>query len=313
VTGDVRDSGTTPPDTGTARVAIVGEGALAREIARNLGLANIPATLHRPEEFWSTLHLAELQDCYCAVAAGADHATRHRLNRLCQVASVEMVCVNSGPQGIVIEAFPFGSDTGCACLDCEPSVEDAATGVTAPDPIAESVAGALAAAAALHCAGRGAWRLHIPEITDSSLATGLRRRTGCPSCAAPWRAPRVIRTRNRWLPRASLAGETAALAGQAVRLSEALVTACECSRCGNVPALVAHVNLPAPMGGVLRTCPQCGGETLRVEAREVFGLGELIERFGDGAVPVKFAVAEIAGTAVCFDLESARAPRRSRV
>lgn len=285
-----------PGGAAAARVAIVGSGPLADEVVRNLGLAGIPVAVHRSADFWTTLRLADLQACYCAVAADADAQARRRLNRLCQVASVDFVSVTLGGQGLVVESFPFGSDGGSACLECEPPLAGVEDAGPAPDPIATSIAGALAAAAALQCASHGARRLCMAEPTDAGMSVPLRRRAGCAACAPPWRTPRVIRTRNRWLARDPFAREAAALAGQLLRLSDPLATAWECTSCGAVPA-ASPDTAPA-------ACPQCGSDAVRIEATDTFTLGELMERFGAGALPVKFAVADIGGTAVCFDLEA---------
>lgn len=287
-----------------ARVAVIGGGPLADEIVRNLGLVGIPAALHPEEDFWGTLRLADLQDCYCAVAAGIGPAARRRLNALCQVASVDLVCVTTGANGVSIETFPFGSDPGCACFECEAPVEGSELPVPVPDPIATSIAGALAAATALHCAGQGARRLFMPEVTEASTLVPLLRRANCEACAPPWRAPRIIRTRNRWAARNLPEPEAPALAAQTVRLSDAVVTTCECARCGPVAALAdpvsaARSGAPVPPS----CCPICGSAPLRIETRATFTLGELTQRFGRAPVPAKFALAEIGGMAVCFDLE----------
>ena len=299
------DTPASPPG-GAARVAIVGSGPLADEVARNLALAGIPVAVHGPSDFWTSLRLADLQDCYCAVAAGLDVEARHRVNRLCQVASVDFVSVALVGPGLVVESFPFGSDSDCACLGCEAPLAGTDEASPAPDPIAASIAGALAAATALHCASHGARRLSLAEPTDAGAVVALRRRDGCPACAPPWRAPRVIRTRNRWLARDPFAREAAALVGQLVQLSDPLVTAWVCASCGSVPMPPAsHDESPA-------ACPRCGGGPVRIEATDTFTLGELMDRFGTAALPVKFAVADIGGTAVCFDLEAAGATGTSR-
>lgn len=284
------------PPVGAARVAIVGQGPLADEVARNLGLAGIPVALHRPADFWTTLRLADLQDCYCAVAAGTSSGVREQLNRLSQVASVDFVSVALIGQGLVVESFPFGSDSDSACLGCEAPIPDADAASPAPDPIAASLAGALAAATALQCAGHGARRLSLAEPTDAGAAVTLRRRAGCPACAQPWRAPRVIRTRNRWLAQDAFARDAAALAGQLVQLSDPLVTALVCESCGSLPITSASQVAPPA------ACPGCGG-SVNIDTADIFTLGELMERIGAGALPVKFAVADIGGRAVCFDLE----------
>jgi hypothetical protein len=290
---------------GSERVVVVGSGPLAAEVARNLELVGVPAAVHHPGDFWQTLRLSELQDCYCAVGAGIPLAARRRLNALCQVAGVDFVCAATDASGITVETFPFGSDPGCACLECEaPGAHDGLRS-TVPDPIASSVAGALAAAAALHCAGHGARRLHAPEVNEGSTLVTLARRDDCGACASPWRAPRIIRTRNRWTSRDFLAAEAQSLAAQVVRLSDAVVTACDCAGCGPVAELQALVGRPATEAAAIAACPRCGAASVRIETRDAFSLGELTQRFGRGPVPAKFALAEIGGTAVCFDLEAA--------
>lgn len=293
------------PGPGPARVAVVGSGPLATEVVRNLELVGVPAAVHQPDDFWQTLRLAELQDCYCAVGAGIPVAARRRLNALCQVAAVDFVCASTDAGGITVETFPFGSDPGCACLECESPAAGDDLCSAVPDPIASSVAGALAAAAALHCADHGARRLHAPEVNEGSTLVRLARRDDCGACASPWRAPRVIRTRNRWAGRDFLAAEAPAIASQVVRLSDAVVTACDCAGCGPVTELEALVGRPAAAAASTDRCPRCGAASVRIETRDAFSLGELAQSFGREPVPAKFALAEIGGTAVCFDLEAA--------
>jgi hypothetical protein len=291
-----------------ARVVVVGEGALAGEVVRNLALAGIPSAMHRPAHFWTTLRLADLQDCYCAVAAGCDRRALLRLNALVQVAGVDFVSVSLGPRGIVLGTFPYGSDSECACVECDLDAGQADVVAVQPDPIATGIAGALAAAAALQCAGIGARRLSIPALLAAGTSTPLQRRSGCPACAPPLRSARVVRTRNRWAARAAICLDNAALDGQTLRLSDPIVIRCECPHCGPVAALDSVVNRPVQeLPDEVPACPGCGATALRVEVRDEFSLRELAERFGGGPVPAKFALASIGGTAVCFDLESAAA------
>ena len=291
-----------------ARVVVVGEGELAGEVVRNLDRAGIPSAVHRPADFWTTLRLADLQDCYCAVAAGCDPQALHRLNALVQVAGIDFVSVSLGPGGIVLATFPYGSDTECACAECDLDAGPADRVAAHSDPITTGIAGALAAAAALQCAGSGARRLNIPALVAASTSTPLHRRNDCASCAPPLRSPRVVRTRNRWAAHAALCRDTAALDGQTLRLSDAIVIRCECPHCGPVAALEGAINRPVhDLPDEVPACPGCGATALRIEVRDEFSLRELTERFGGGPVPAKFALANIGGTPVCFDLESAPA------
>jgi hypothetical protein len=289
----------------SARVAVIGSGPLAAEVVRNLGLAGIPVAIHRPEDFWMTLRLAELQDCYSAVAAGVDPDARRQLNRLSQVAGVDFVNLSLDAAGITVESFPFGSDAGCACLECGPPMTGADTDGQASDPIAASVAGALGAAAALHCRGHGARRLHIQALDEPGTSAPLERRSDCAACEPAWRAPRVIRTRNRWSARESVMPDTAQLAAQTLRLSDALVTRCECAACGPVDGLADVIDRRATdIAAESPTCPACGSASLRIETRDEFTLKELMARFAGGPIPAKFALADIGGATVCFDLEA---------
>ena len=54
---------------------------------------------------------------------------------------------------------------------------------------------------------------------------------------------------------------------------------------------------------IAATCPSCAAPSVRVEIRDAFSLGELMQRFGYGRVPVKFVLAELEGGPVCIDLE----------
>lgn len=286
------------------RIAVIGTGPVAAEVVRSLGLVGIPVAVHAPESFWRTLRLAELQDCYCAVATDGGQAARQRVNLLSQVAGVDFVNVTLGADGITVEAFPFGSDPGCACLECaaSPAVAERAL---APDPIAASIAGALAAAMALHCSGQAARRLSIPQLDGASTAIHLERSGSCPACTSPRRRPRIIRTRNRWSASVFLKPEEPALDGQRLRLSDPVVTACRCANCGDTGLQADFVNRPAASVATLSpSCPNCGAAAVQVEVRDEFSLGELMGRFGREPVPAKFALAEIGGVSVCFDLEA---------
>ena len=51
------------------------------------------------------------------------------------------------------------------------------------------------------------------------------------------------------------------------------------------------------------TCPNCAAPSVRIEIRDAFSLGELMQRFGYSMAPVKYALAELEGGPVCIDLE----------
>jgi hypothetical protein len=99
--------------------------------------------------------------------------------------------------------------------------------------------------------------------------------------------------------------DTAQLAAQTLRLSDALVTRCECAACGPVDGLADVIDRRATdIAAESPTCPACGSASLRIETRDEFTLKELMARFAGGPIPAKFALADIGGATVCFDLEA---------
>jgi hypothetical protein len=99
------------------------------------------------------------------------------------------------------------------------------------------------------------------------------------------------------------------LADQPIRLSNALITSYACAACGPLAEAARYVNQRASsFDDTIADCPQCGAPSVRVEIRDTFRLGELVERFGAGRVPAKFALAECGDRVVCFDLEERCTP-----
>jgi hypothetical protein len=89
-----------------------------------------------------------------------------------------------------------------------------------------------------------------------------------------------------------------------VRLSDPLITGYECAACGPLEEEARYVNRrAAEFDDGIATCPKCAAPAVRIEIRDTFTVGELTARFPGGPVPAKFALAEINGDPVCFDLE----------
>jgi molybdopterin/thiamine biosynthesis adenylyltransferase len=207
--------------------------------------------------------------------------------------------------------------------------------------VTASVAGGLAASAALRFGGdapTGSRRLLFDTIGGASSVATIERRDGCPGCAAFSRPPDLVRPRNRWNVHAPVAAVATALtatdgaaaghaatcqdrdlapdaavdcganlADQPIRLSNALITSYACASCGPLAEAARYVNQRASsFDDAIADCPQCGAPSVRVEIRDTFRLGELVERFGAGRVPAKFALAEFGDRVVCFDLEEKR-------
>ncbi len=275
-------------------------------------------------DFWDTMSLGRLARYDCAIAAVDNLEARLRLNQMCQIAGVDLVNSGLDSRWVTVECFPFGSTPGVACYEC--TLPDTAYARVAEryscgglrrraqlerriptTVVTASIAGALAASTALRF-GRDATLAHsrrvlIDTIGGTSSVVEIDRRDGCPGCGAFAVPPRVVHTRNRWAPRSESAAD-ASLAELPLRLSDALITSYECAACGPLAAATRYVNQrAAAFDDSIATCPSCAAPSVRVEIRDAFSLGELMQRFGYGRVPVKFVLAELEGGPVCIDLE----------
>jgi molybdopterin-synthase adenylyltransferase len=281
-------------------------------------------------DFWDTLSLARLRGYDCAIAAVDNFEARLRLNQLCLIARVNLVNAGLDSRWAAVESFPFAASEEAACYECtlpESAYARVAeryscgglrrrAGLERRIPttaVTASVAGALAASMALRLGGeapRHAQRRMLDTIGGAGTSVGIERREGCPGCGAFVRPPRIVRTRNRWSPRRddqSVAGP--GIVEQPVRLSDPLITGYECAACGPLEEAARFVNRrAAAFDDGIATCPQCTAPAVRIEIRDAFTVGELTARFAGGPVPAKFALAEINGDAVCFDLEEIPGP-----
>jgi molybdopterin/thiamine biosynthesis adenylyltransferase len=280
-------------------------------------------------DFWNTLSLGRLQLYDCAIAAVDNFEARLKLNQMCLIAGVDLVSAGLDSRWISVESFPFGTTPGSACYEC--TLPDSAYDRVAEryscgglrrraqleqriptTAVTASVAGALAVSAALHL-GDGATivrsrRTLLDTIGGTSSVVAIDRRDDCPGCAAFPQAPRVVRTRNRWAPRSESAADPS-LAELPLRLSDALITAYECAACGPLADAARYVDQrAAAFDDSIAACPACGAQSVRIEIRDTFPLGELMCRFGDRGVPAKFALAELDSGPICIDLEEYPTP-----
>ena len=308
-------------DAGRNKAAAVAERA--RELDPHVTVRGIAG------DFWDTLSLGRLGLYDCAIAAVDNLEARLKLNQMCLIAGVDLVNVGLDSRWVTVESFPFGAAVGSACYEC--TLPDTAYARVAEryscgglrrraqlerriptTVVTASIAGALAASTALRLGGGAtpaqARRTLIDTISGLSSVVAIDRRDGCPGCAAFPDAPRVVRTRNRWAPRSESAAD-ASLAELPLRLSDALITAYECTTCGPLSDATRYVNQrAAAFDDSIAICPTCAAPSVRVEIRDTFALGELMRRFGGSKVPVKFALAELDSGPICIDLEENPTP-----
>ena len=276
-------------------------------------------------DFWDTMSLGRLGRYDCAIAAVDNFEARVRLNQLCLLARVNLVNAGLDSRWAAVESFPFAATADTACYEC--TLPESAYARMAEryscgglrrraalerhiptTAITASVAGALAASLALRFGGeapQGAQRRLLDTLGGAGSAIEIPRRGDCPGCGALAPARRVVRTRNRWSPRRddqSVAGPE--ISTQVVRLSDPLIAGYECAACGPLESADRYLyRRAADFDDGIATCPQCAAPAVRIEIRSTFSVGELTARFAGGPVPAKFALAEINGEAVCFDLE----------
>ncbi len=276
-------------------------------------------------DFWDRLSLGRLLTYRCAIGAVDNFEARVRLNQLCLIAGVNLVNAAIDSRRVVVESFPFAEGWGGACYECHlpessyarlaeryscgglrrrahASLQVPTTAVTA------SVAGALAVSAALRFGAardgrRPARRVLTDTISGTSTVTELHRNAACAGCEQFGEAPAVIRARDC----RALAQEMAGAGGgaeQVLQLSDALLTGYECAGCGPLPEAAQYLGRRASdFDDSIAVCPRCREAAVRIEIRQRFELRELLQRFGHGPVPVKFALTDVGGRPICFAFE----------
>lgn len=279
-----------------------------------------------PGDFWRTLGLRELQEVTCAISAVDNFEARLKLNQLCLLARVDLVNTGLDSRWASVETLPFGSAADVACYEC--TLPDTAYTRVAEryscgglrrralverriptTTVTASVAGALAASAALRFGPQAAAesrRTLVDTLGGTATTVSIPRRAECPGCAAYVTPPRIVRTRNRWLPPSDVADPS--LLTLPLRLSDALIASWECVACGPLEIAGRYVNQRADaFDDSIATCPACNAPSVRVEIRDAYTLGELVERYGPRPAPVKFALADLGSAGiVCFDLDEDR-------
>ena len=298
--------------------------AKAEAVARRAAEVDPNVTVRAlPGDLWQVFSVSTLQGYDCVIAAVDNFEARLRLNQLCLLAAVDLVNAAIDSRYVTVESFPFGSTPGSACYECH--LPESAYARVAEryscgglrrrahaerkvptTAVTASVAGALAVSFALRLAaqpGTAARRVFCDTLAGRSQVAAVEPSQGCPACgaAAP---PQVVRVRNRWSPGPAGSG----LAPQAddceLRLSDALVTALRCANCGDPPGASALLHRrAADLDDSVTLCAGCGQPAISVETRDRFSVAELATRFGTAPVPAKFALAEIGGRRICFDLE----------
>ncbi len=304
-------------DVGASKAEVVVDRA--REVDPSVELRAIEG------DFWLTLSLSQLR-CYSAVVCCVDNfEARLRLNQMCLIVGIDLVNTAIDSRCATVETFPYAADAIPACYEChlphsayQRVAERYSCGwlrkaawterKVPTTTITASVAGALAASAALRLGGRphgDSRRVFFDTISGTSTVSLLQRQPECVGCGAFTERPRALAARNDWVRRLSeTAGTRSRSGGITVRLSDPIITAYVCAQCGDAMEAGAYVNRrAAEFDDRIMLCAACGQRAVRVEMRDEFTHVELIKRFRGTSVPAKFALAAVGNEWVCLDFE----------
>lgn len=275
-------------------------------------------------DFWHTLSLHALQTMSTVICAVDNFEARVRLNQMCGIVGVDLVNAGIDSRFAVIEAFPFKAHLECACYECHlPASAYQRIGEryscgglrkrawqakkVPTTAITASIAGALAVSKALRLgtpdAIIGADRILVDTHTGRSSTSMLDRNDGCPACTMPWRGARLLRSGRRLAPSLGL-GSGAAIMDVSIHLSESVITAYECVRCG-VPDDAAQLLMrpAAAFDDEITLCTRCRQHTMRVEMRDIIPIEALMTVYRTHALGAKYVLAELARGPVCIELE----------
>lgn len=320
-------------DVGRSKVEVVAERAGALD--PNVTITPIEG------DFWDTLGLTRLRSYDCVIAAVDNFEARIRLNQMCALTGVALVNAGIDSRYASVEVFP--SMAGCACYECHlPASAYAriaeryscgwlkrrghAERKIPTTTITASFAGALAASAALRLGGEltQSRRVLFDTLAGSSSVSNLVRQADCVGCGRFESRPRIV----PGLPILTAQLTPADQRDVAIELSDPIIAAWRCSRCGNESRAAELTGRRASdFDDAITLCERCNAHSVHVEIRDQFSLGELqalfeligrSERFSLSAssesrpLSVKYVLASIGGERLCIDLHGGRNDERSQ-
>jgi hypothetical protein len=294
--------------------AIVGSNAFTGMLAARLrDLRTGRVDLFRPGGDFGgrSLTLTDVARYDAIFVTDEDVATVDHLNESCLLARVHLVVVGTHGDHFSVSSYPFASGDAAACHACNAATATPVVAPTVADTWDGATASQIAAGFALSIGPQAAWRGGgVSRRLTGSARDGrtdtldVMREPGCPVCGGVLGTVRILRTRNRWTTPAQRTSTGPDALAQRVQLSEAIVSGATCDACGELSrASAAHVlnRRAREFGSAPLSCPSCRTGSLHLASRREFSVGELVECFGDQAVPVRYALATIGAATVCFD------------
>lgn len=280
-------------DIGIPKATVAAQRAM--ELDRNVVATPIVA------DFWDHLSIAELQAFDLLLCCVDNFEARIRCNMISQIARTDFVNVGIDSRFALVELFPFSEHADRGCYECNlpPSVyrrmaERYSCGHLRKLSLAErkvpttiitsTIAGSIAVSAGLRLGAdseaRSARRIYIDTIAGSLTNTELSRVDGCPCCDRFAHALVVASCRpdiGEW-PQDHAKDLT-------VMTSEPILVGYVVDKVGTVVFRRAS-EFDSHFPETLSSDPGA----VSLDIRDQFTIEELTRRFGDRAMPCKFAV-----------------------
>lgn len=254
-------------------------------------------------ELWDSLSIGQLKGFNAVFCCVDNYEARIRLNELCLWAQVDFYNLAIDSRYVAVEKYPFSSDIGCACYQCNlpASVyarikeryscgwlkKKAYEGKKVPTTaITASCAGALACSLFLQRNHRdspqGSVRLYLDTISLSSTLAFLDHQEGC-FCSSIHYDYVYFKVKNR--PCKDYLRDNGITKDFPLYLSDKVILDVLCRNCG----AVTHVNDNAHRyDESIAYCSSCKTNSNDVVIKDILTYEELISSFGRTELPVKF-------------------------
>jgi molybdopterin/thiamine biosynthesis adenylyltransferase len=275
-------------------------------------------------DFWRTLPLHRLRDYSCVICCVDNFEARIRINLMCRLSVVNLINIAIDSRFASVEVFPFTHASNVGCYECTlpPSVyrrisqRYSCGGLRklgyverrVPTTIlTSSVAAGMAVSFALRLpqSSERSIRYFVDSISAASTNSEVAKNPNCIACGSVRDRVYVIRCDARLaskLPDWMLldAGELT------LRLSDRVIVSRKCKLCHESLSLGLKdrgLTRAADFDSSLEVCRNCKQESVRIEMRDTFNIRELLGTYQGQSLPIKFAMLDIDGATVVFDIE----------
>lgn len=274
---------------------------------------NIEVTAH-VGDFWSNLSLRVLKGYNVVFCCVDNFEARIRSNTMCLLAGVDLINLGIDSRFGVVEVFRFSSSTDGACYEC--GLPDSVyqrmaqryscghlkkvsfverkiptTILTSSTAASLGVSMGLRLGSEVECE---ATRVLVDTISGASTRTGLVRNPMCPACGRLPANPALM-VCGRHMEKLDLDQDPTTIT---VTFSEPIVTSYRIAD-HQVTVFKRASDFDDSYASQLADDPG----TVDIEIRDQFSFGELIDKFGNQPIPVKFAILEADARSVVFEFQ----------